>query len=248
MGHSLPLFCPWRGWARGLPNPKGNESACPAFPENSHLHNRQALALHTRPHTRALAPAPAPVLGTPRGPRGSRWVFCAPSTVPPFQRQEAGLLLVRGQVRAAAPGLRRQGRGRRAVLRRRGQLAAADQPPRKPGPCGRGLDARGDSGRGPEDGRRGPQPRARFSQTLHFRLKNQKHVKSAVPWPSQVNSFHPQEPIKAAVPNLRGTRVGAPMSISHLLVGGGAEAMTQAPGKGGCGSPPRPPLTCWAWF
>lgn len=117
---------PVGGTRPGSPqDPKGHEPACPALLENSHQHRQ---ACRPTPCTRGCVPcalAPAPVLGTPQGPRGSRWVLCAPSTVPPFQRQEAGLLLVRGQVRAAAPGRRRQGRRRRAVLQRRGQLAAA---------------------------------------------------------------------------------------------------------------------------
>lgn len=79
MGHSLPLFCPWRGWVRGLPNPKGHKSACSASPENSHPRN-----LQTWPCARALAPAPV------LGPRGAPGIHAGSSVLRPQCRPSKG--------------------------------------------------------------------------------------------------------------------------------------------------------------
>ena len=49
------------------------------------------------------------------GPPGAHAASSARSTVPPVQRQEARLLLVRGQVRAAPPGLQHEGQRGRAL-------------------------------------------------------------------------------------------------------------------------------------
>ena len=72
--------------------------------------------------------------------------------MPPFQGQEAGFLLVCGQVRAAPPGLRREGERGRAVLQHGeqvdcGHVSAGDwqiHGGTGPGPGGRApVDPRG---------------------------------------------------------------------------------------------------------
>lgn len=60
----------------------------------------------------------------PGPPSGFTCVLCSPA-VPPLQGQEAGLLLVRGQVRAAPSRLRRPGERRHSLLQHGQQVDAA---------------------------------------------------------------------------------------------------------------------------
>lgn len=81
------------------------------------------MALNTLP---LVGLGTCPVVRTPQW--GPRFTVSALPTVPPLQRQEAGLLLVRGQVRAAPPGLQWEGQSRRALLQHGEQVNC---PPRK---------------------------------------------------------------------------------------------------------------------
>lgn len=83
------------------------------------------------------------------------FTVCSPA-VPPFQGQEARLLLVRGQVRAAASWLRRPGERRHSLLQHGQQVDAAHHVHR--GALGPGAAAAclGKREQTPQEGARGP--------------------------------------------------------------------------------------------